>query len=677
MAQSDEIKKLVAQLQQLRREFGETSQYKLIAGDPAGQIKELNEQILEYKNVLDELEGSWGTVKGIIDDVNQQFGKAQDGFKTALSSFNRLQSISTKFEEDKLGIQRMTSKEIKNSVVQIQKEIRVQEESLKLLLKKAGFTGDINDLQKDQIDNLENLTDNEKNMVKELKSENIQNKMALDLSRQRLAEEREINKTLGLTGAAIKGITGLLDKVGISTDYFEDIEESMYNAAKSSGRMGAFLAGVEGIGSGLREAFNDPIVPLGLLGKMLTYLYKLNGKLAAKNAAAMKATGGMFGLNELSSMASMSGAMFEDLAKSAEMLRKELGFIPAATKEILQDSFMLEQLGFGGEQIRGMLGVSKDLGVELGDMHKTVAAATGDFEAQTGFTVDTLNAMETLGNASATVRFNMKGSANEMIKAANFATLLGMSMDEIANAAESTLDFESSIQKEMEAELFLNKNLNLEKYRYAALTGDAATQAEELQRLIAENGPALKGNTLAQQKFADALGISKEELAESLENMELQQKLGFRSEKSQQRLNQLMAQGKTEQEAINQMKIEGAEGIEAAIQSDLEAQNAMKKLKADLEKTLLPLAKTVAETFQKVAGFVTEEIVPLLNKKIFGNYTVGSLLGAVIGGGLLVKGLMNLFNFKPSMTVGYMKVGAMAGGGMGPGGGGGGYYPGS
>ena len=73
-----------------------------------------------------------------------------------------------------------------------------------------------------------------------------------------------------------------------------------------------------------------------------------------------------------------------------------------------------------------------------------------------------------------------------------------------------------------------------------------------MQRLIAENGPALKGNTLAQQKFADALGISREELTASLENMELQQKLGFRSEKSQQRLNQLMAQGKTEQEAINQ-----------------------------------------------------------------------------------------------------------------------------
>lgn len=240
MAQSEEIKKLVAQLQQLRREFGETSQYKLVSKDEVDQIKELNQQILEYKNTLDELEGSWGTVKGIIDDVNQQFGKAQDGFKTALNSFNRLQSISTKFEEDKLGIQRMTAKELKRNEVAIRKEIKVQEESLKLLLKKAEFTGDITELNDKQIEQLDNLTDNEKNMVKELKSENIQNKMALDLARKRLAEEREINKTLGLTGAAIKGITGLLGKVGISTEYFEDIEESMYNAAKSSGKISCF-----------------------------------------------------------------------------------------------------------------------------------------------------------------------------------------------------------------------------------------------------------------------------------------------------------------------------------------------------------------------------------------------------------------------------------------------------
>ena len=92
---------------------------------------------------------------------------------------------------------------------------------------------------------------------------------------------------------------------------------------------------------------------------------------------------------------------------------------------------------------------------------------------------------------------------------------------------------------------------------------------------------------MAQQKFADALGISREELTASLENMELQEKLGFKSEKSQKRLNDLMAQGMTKEQAIIQMKEEGAKGIEAAIQSDLEAQNAMKKLNLEKENVLI------------------------------------------------------------------------------------------
>ena len=137
--------------------MGETSSYKLISKDEVDQVKELNRQIERYQDQLNEIEESWGVVKGIIDDVQNQFGKAQDGFKTALSSFNRLQSISTKFEEDKLGIQRMTAKEIKNNITQIQKEVKVQQEALALLEKKKA--------------NGEELTDNEKKMVKELKSE--------------------------------------------------------------------------------------------------------------------------------------------------------------------------------------------------------------------------------------------------------------------------------------------------------------------------------------------------------------------------------------------------------------------------------------------------------------------------------------------------------------------------
>ena len=86
-------------------------------------------------------------------------------------------------------------------------------------------------------------------------------------------------------------------------------------------------------------------------------------------------------------------------------------------------------------------------------------------------------------------------------------------MDEIAAAAETHLDFESSIAKEIEAEMFLQKDLNLDKLRYAALTGDTAMAAREEERLIKENYKSLKGNVMAQQAFAAATGISMENLS--------------------------------------------------------------------------------------------------------------------------------------------------------------------
>ena len=95
--------------------------------------------------------------------------------------------------------------------------------------------------------------------------------------------------------------------------------------------------------------------------------------------------------------------------------------------------------------------------------------------------------MKTIANSSATARFNFQGSKEQMMQAGYYASLMGMTIDDINSAAKTTLDFEDSIASEIEAELMLNKDLNLEKLRYAALTGDSATQASELQRLVKEN----------------------------------------------------------------------------------------------------------------------------------------------------------------------------------------------
>jgi hypothetical protein len=51
------------------------------------------------------------------------------------------------------------------------------------------------------------------------------------------------------------------------------------------------------------------------------------------------------------------------------------------------------------------------------------------------------------------------------------ASALGMELEQVATSGESMLDFQSSIESELEAELLTGKQLNLEKARLLALTG--------------------------------------------------------------------------------------------------------------------------------------------------------------------------------------------------------------
>jgi len=656
MANSDEIKRLTAELKRLRLEFGETENYKIVSTNEVNIIKELNSQILEYRNSLDEIADSWGTVKGIIDDVQKQFGKSADGFKTALSSFNRLQSISNKFREDALGLQKMSSKEIKSNITNIQKEIVVQQEALNLLIAKSKTA--------------EGLTENEKNMVEELQSENIQNKLALKTARARLTQEQKIQKTLGITGTVVQGLEGTFKKIGMNADFFEDLNEDMYEAAKSGSKLKVALTGLKGIGKGIAGQLNDPVVIFGSIFKGLKALYQLTGKFIKQQKEAFLATSGAFGKGAIKNMESTQG-LFENLTASANALRTELGFVPDVNKQILTGVHTLvDGFGMSGAEAANLFKLSEELGISVADMPGHIAGLGGEMEAASGMAIDFQEAMGIVANASASTRFNMKGSANQLIRAANFASLLNMSMSDIQNAAESTLDFESSIQKEMEAELFLNKNLNLEKYRYAALTGDATTQASELQRLIKENGPSLKGNVLAQQKFADALGISKEQLAESIESMELQEKLGFKAVGTQKALDILMKQGLTKEQAMSKLRQQGADGVTNAIEAEKAFQNRFELAQRKFQEAFTGLAEKIfsPSNMAKIDKMISA----------FADFMGGPVMQGVINylphiaAALAALSVLKMFN--PIQNVGIMNVarmnGGMGGGGMGGGGGG-------
>jgi len=91
--------------------------------------------------------------------------------------------------------------------------------------------------------------------------------------------------------------------------------------------------------------------------------------------------------------------------------------------------------------------------------------------------------------------------------------------------SQSLLNFESSIESELSAELLLGKDLNFERARGLALNGDTAAAAEEIAKQVGTSADFAKMNVIQQEAIAKAAGLTKDELAQSLMDREALTKL--------------------------------------------------------------------------------------------------------------------------------------------------------
>jgi hypothetical protein len=115
---------------------------------------------------------------------------------------------------------------------------------------------------------------------------------------------------------------------------------------------------------------------------------------------------------------------------------------------------------------------------------------------------------------------NLGNNPELIAKAVVTAKAFGMTLDQVAKSGESLLNFESSIENELKAELLTGKELNLEKARAAALTGNQVVLAEELNKNIGTSAEFTKMNVLQQKSLAEAVGMTADELANTLRKRE-------------------------------------------------------------------------------------------------------------------------------------------------------------
>ena len=93
------------------------------------------------------------------------------------------------------------------------------------------------------------------------------------------------------------------------------------------------------------------------------------------------------------------------------------------------------------------------------------------------------------------------------------ARKLGLNLSAVDKISESILDFESSIEKQLEASVLLGRQLNLDKARQLAIEGDLEGVLAEVKNQVGGAEQLSRINVIQRKALADAVGLEVSELS--------------------------------------------------------------------------------------------------------------------------------------------------------------------
>jgi len=120
-------------------------------------------------------------------------------------------------------------------------------------------------------------------------------------------------------------------------------------------------------------------------------------------------------------------------------------------------------------------------------------------------------------NTQAFAEFAKDGGKN-VFDAALAAKKLGLNLSNVVSIADSLLDFESSIEKQMEASMLLGRDINLDKARELALNNDLEGAMEEVVKQVGSEAEFNELNRIQRKALAESVGVNVEELSRMVRN---------------------------------------------------------------------------------------------------------------------------------------------------------------
>jgi hypothetical protein len=327
------------------------------------------------------------------------------------------------------------------------------------------------------------------------------------------------------------------------------------------------------------------------------------------------------------------------LQETLMSVNKTLGTSTMLSEDMLvQFTQMRKMAGFTNEELMGIAAISLSTG-------KDMESITGEFMAQAqisstalGVKLNEKDLLKEIGKVSAATTLSLGKNPGLIADAAATAKSLGMELGKVDAIASSLLDFESSIENELQAELMLGRDINLEKARQAALNNDLATVAKEISEQAGSAAEFGDMNRIKQEALAKAVGMNREELAKTLFVQE--QLVGATAKQAEAKEALINASIEAIGLEATQKKLadEGVEGLKNQQSQAERLSNTMDKLKE--------VFVSVAEPILAI-GMALTPVIEAIGFLVSGIMSISGVVGEALGsmkemgaGGVILGGIL-------------------------------------
>lgn len=436
---------------------------------------------------------------------------------------------------------------------------------------------------------------------------------------------KNINKSIGLTGAALKGISAAASKIGFSGigDVMEEAKQAAIEKAKALGvsetkslgligKIKTMGAGFKVVGKAILRNLTDPLALAGLLMKGLKMAvgfvvdaYKKGEeafmRISDENVGIARSLGmSQKAANSLAGSVAGMGPTTAASKASIEGIYKAMGSTEKLSANTLKVFVKLNTFaGMSADSLAKFQKFAKKSGEDAGTLVSAMAKTAGSAIKNNKLAMTQRDLLEESADQSAYVKLQFAGQGPALVNAVAQSKALGLNMKSARDMASSLLNFEDSIAAEMEAELLTGKQLNLEEARALALKGDNVGAAKLIAEQVGGAAEFMSMNVIQQEALAKAAGMGVDEMSNMLSGQQDMKAEGDDLVKNQEDGIKAMTSQVSAREVAENRARRAAEG-NIAIYKDMEKPvNAIKEAWASIKNSF---ASMVSENITKPLG---------------------------------------------------------------------------